>query len=689
MANLGFSLRATFGLIPATDKLEAAKNALTDEYKKLQEFAESDELKAFIELQQQVESESFKNKKAEVLALDYKQTEAFQKEQKYLKLQKDKGIVNYFKTMESNEYKRFQTILDSENLAQFQELEQYLASSEHQQIVANLKSQLGEEQNKLKQYTQLKKSSKFKTFYKTKQSPKLSLYNELHDSEALAEYQELEAFVTSDQLKSFKQSVLEQLNAEKAKKKTLSQLLKSPEVKNYQKLKDKEDVEKPTAMVEYETLATYLNSEEYQQKLTELQYKNTNEAEKEARFYQLKKDAKFKTYFKFLNSKELTDFLALNDSEELKEYEALEAYVTSEEYQLALQKYTYTKTDEFAKEQTFNQLKNSDDIKFWGKYGKSKPYLLFTQVENSDLLKEYEALDEEIKSEDFITYKNYMLDKDKWSKTNEAQVEAKYLEMKNSENITWYYKVKDSNKFDALKVWNLTFEDDFNQGKVDEDVWMNSFFWGKMLLNDRYVLAGDKQYYTDNKNLELNGTSVKIVTKNERAIGKVWSDKIGFINQEFDYTSGMLSSAHSFRQQYGKVEAKVKLSDSYPVYQAFWLKGEKILPEIDVFKFNMDKKNKMQMANFWGDPMESKKSQKAAAKVNASSLTKDFHIYSLEWTPEKITWKINDIEVYSSTQGIPAEPLYLIFSSGITKENAPENLPGTMEIDWVRCYEKA
>lgn len=689
MANFSFSIRASLGLIPSTEKIESTHNALVEEYQKLLEFAESPELKSYYGLKELIESEAFITNKKNINALDYKKTEAFQKEQKFLQLKKDKRIINYFKVLQSNEYQRFLSINDSDNLAKYLELQNLIESNEHKDYVSQLNQKLQAERDKQKQFKQQKKSKGITGFFKIQHSKELKIYNELHDSELLASYKELEAFVSSEQLKTHKAELQEQLKNEIAKKQLLKQLISNPEVKTYQKLKNKDEAVKPTPLVEYEALKEYLNSADYKTKLKQLQYKNTEEYKKEKQFEQLKKDSRIKTWLKFSNSQQLNQYLSFKESDELKNYEALAAYLQSEAHQETLKLLTYTNTEAFTKEQEYKQLKNSEPIKFWEKYKKSKPYLGFVETEDSTLLNEYQALEQEINSEDFISQKKYLLDKDKWKKTEEYQKEQEFEALQKSETISWYFKVKDSNKFDTLKAWKLTFEDDFNQGPVDETKWMNSFFWGKMLLNDRYVMAGDKQYYTDNLNVELNGSTLKIVTRNEKARGKVWHPVHGFSEQDFEYTSGMLSSAHSFRQLYGKFEAKIKLSDAYPVYQAFWLKGEKILPEIDVLKFNMNKRNKMQLATHYGEAQNPKAAKKINSSASGTVFTKGFFIYTLEWTPEKLTWKINNTEVFSTSQGVPNEPLYLLFSCGIANKTIPQNMPASMEIDWIRCYEKA
>lgn len=358
----------------------------------------------------------------------------------------------------------------------------------------------------------------------------------------------------------------------------------------------------------------------------------------------------------------------IESSEEFAEYNTLKEYILSDSFKTSKKKITslkYKSTEQYQKEKAY--------LKLAKKEAKAE-----TPSEAYTELKAY------VESEEFTSFKAYATDKNRYSQTEEAEKENRFNTLKNSEDIKWFLSHKDSSKYAGLNTWKLTFEDDFDSGKIDEEKWMNSYFWGKMLLNDRYVLAGEKHFYTDNKNAELNGTTVKLVTKNEETKGKVWHPVHGFHEEEFAYTSGMLCTAHSFRQQYGKFEAKVKLDPSFPVYQAFWLKGEKIVPEIDVFKFNMGKKNKMEFANHW----QSENGQ-AISNVKSGALTNKYCIYSVEWTPDAIKWFINGQLVHSCTQNIPEEPLYIVLSSGIKADPKGAAINAAFEIDWVRCYEKA
>jgi beta-glucanase (GH16 family) len=539
------------------------------------------------------------------------------------------------------------------------------------------------ELDKEKRQKSLQKNAAIKKYYKIKASALYKLYEELKDSDELNNFKKLEAFCLSGDLTQLKAELKEKHAQEKAKPAELKKLAGLPEVKQF--LNNGEG-EKTKNIEEYEALNEYLNSGEFKENLQNADYSNSGEYKKEQEYLKLKKDARLKKYFKFENSTALQSFNRTQESAEFKELNELTQYISSNEYKEKLEGLKWENSEGFAKEKELEQLNNDENIKHWLKFQKDKQYLVFKEVEGSELLEEYQLLKEYVDSSGFAEEKSYLLDKQKYQKTQEYKDEERLKELENSEDIKWYFKVKDSNKFDSLQAWRLTFEEEFELGKIDQEKWMNAFFWGKMLMDDRYVMAGDKAYFTDNKNLEFNGTTVKIVAKNEKVSGKVWHPQFGFNQQDFDYTSGMLSTAHSFRQQYGKFEAKIKINSTPGFYQAFWLKGEKIVPEIDVVKFNMGKNNRMQFSVISGDAKDYKNAKNVTTKFGGGSFSKDFFIYTLEWGPEKISWKINHQEVYSTSENIPKEPMYLMLSAGL--QNNAGALPAGMEIDWVRVYER-
>ena len=449
------------------------------------------------------------------------------------------------------------------------------------------------------------------------------------------------------------------------------------EYKKLNEFKDSETLKKFNELQEYMDSAEFKNTKS---KITSLNYADSEYCSKEKQFQALEKDKRVKNYFAVSQSADLKRFESAAQSDALKRLKELAETVNSADFQQA--KSDKSNPEKMAEckslQQEYKSLTKNPEIKFWTKYQNKSAYKMYVETSNSTLISDYEELKAYVNSDEFKTQKEYLLDKNRFSKSDEAKREQEYINMKNSEEIKWYQATVNSNKFDELKAWNLTFEDDFTDSKVDESKWMNSFFMGKMVLNDRYVLANEKQYFTDNKNVDIKQSVLSIVTKKEKATGKVWDAKLGFMTKDFDYTSGMLSTANSFRQQYGRFEAKIKINSLSPVYQAFWLKGEHKEPEIDIFKYNI-KKGQMQLSAY-------NKGVAAGNKFGGSGLAKDFFIYSVDWDANTITWKINNYVVATAPNNIQ-EPLFLMLSAGLT--NNADNLPAAMQVDWVRCYEKA
>ncbi|MCK4991432.1 MAG: hypothetical protein KAS29_13130, partial [Bacteroidales bacterium] len=59
---------------------------------------------------------------------------------------------------------------------------------------------------------------------------------------------------------------------------------------------------------------------------------------------------------------------------------------------------------------------------------------------------------------------------------------------------------------------------------------------------------------------------------------------------------------------------------------------------------------------------------------------------TLEWTPNKLTWKINGKVFKTQTSGVPQEEMYINFSSNLKKDATESRLPSAMEIDWIRVF---
>jgi hypothetical protein len=597
------------------------------------------------------------------------------------------------------EYEEINQYAISEELTHYLNLDKFVSSkefAERKSYYENLGFPGSDEEKKEKEYHRLVKWHEIKFYYKFKASPELAHFQSLDGSKEIADFEQQKAFVESAEFKKVHDYMNDKKKWEKSneyrKLQEFEALSKNPSFIAYFKFikakgyADFTKMYQSTELAAYETREKYLHSIEFGEIKASKEFKKSDAYTKYKEFEKWRKSSSFKHYFSLKKSDLYADFKKLRNSEELSYYNELEAYVKSDQFKQKkkqIESLRFEQTDEYKKLQEYKRLASSGRIKKYYKTKSSEALSEYRTLEGSKLVSDYEALEKYIKSEEFIKRKAYLLDKKKWQKTEEFKKFQEYLTLKKAPKIIWYFKVKDSHKYDELKTWNLAFEDDFTSGKIDKNKWINRYFWGEKLLNDSYALPGEKHFITDGKNLELNGSTVKILTKPEKITGKEWNPSFGFIPKQFDYTSGLLSSGDHFRTKFGKVEAKIKLESVSGIFHAFWLAGDTMVPQIDVFKLY---DNKLLLSTFWGHPDMKGGIRQSTTTLNASKFVGKQFIFSIEWDAEKIVWRINNLEVKTQTENIPQNSMYVTLNSGVLGEQA--GVSSKMEIDWIRCYQK-
>jgi len=302
----------------------------------------------------------------------------------------------------------------------------------------------------------------------------------------------------------------------------------------------------------------------------------------------------------------------------------------------------------------------------------------YREFENSEEFDHYLELEKEVKSSNFALRKK-KIKKSEYKDSEEYHKETEYKVLKKSDKVVWYYKTKKKNPFREIEKWDLTFEEKFNRDSLDTEKWMTRYFWGEEGMKNSFAMEDDKSFPTDGENIEFYDNKARIVTRAGKAEGLVWRGDQGFVIESFDFTTGLISSAKSFRQKYGIFKAKVKMAAG-SVAQAFWMVSEQMLPHIDVARFE---NGKLYSNYFWG---KNDSPHKSISKTSGSKYADNYFIYTLEWSPNKLVWKINDKVFKTQSSGVPQEEMYINFSSNLKKDASESDLPSAMEIDWVRVY---
>lgn len=383
----------------------------------------------------------------------------------------------------------------------------------------------------------------------------------------------------------------------------------------------------------------------------------------------------------------LADYLKFNqfrDSDEFKNFLALEKKVQSDSFKKALDAIkadTFEKTVQYKQWKEFLALKKNSAVKKYHRALNSSDEQKKLTLAAAPEVKKFKELETIINSDEFKKFKAEKEDKERYKRSEEYLELQRYESISKSAEILWYYKTLKASPFTELEKWQLVFDDEFNDKNLDTSKWITNYYYGKAILNEPYSLSTDKHFPTDGKNIEIKNSVLNILTKKESVKGKVWDPKFGFYEKEFQFTSGMISTGDSFRTDVGRFEAKVLLPDSFPVMNSFWLSTGKMLPEINIF--NTQANGKIILANHWGPKVQS-----SVAKLNGSRFLNKWFIFGLEWTKEKLTWTINGIPVREESNGLPNEPMFIVFNSSIVDESGISKLPSSFQIDWVRVYKK-
>lgn len=252
-------------------------------------------------------------------------------------------------------------------------------------------------------------------------------------------------------------------------------------------------------------------------------------------------------------------------------------------------------------------------------------------------------------------------------------------------------------------VYNdLVWSDEFNQeGPLDIQKWHHQ----TLLPNGSSWYNGEVQHYTN----RLSNSFV------ENGILKIRAVKEPFTDQGVtkEYTSARLNSKFAF--QFGRVDIRAKIPTQQGTWPALWLLGKNInepggffqpqfgttnwpaCGEIDIMEHGI---TPHQPPGFIQSAIHTPSSFGNTVNhggIIAQNLGSDFHVYSMNWSPNQITFLLDGVPFYTynpavknaSTWPFDAEQYLLLnIAMGGVAGAIPSNFTeATMEIDYVRVYQ--
>jgi len=162
---------------------------------------------------------------------------------------------------------------------------------------------------------------------------------------------------------------------------------------------------------------------------------------------------------------------------------------------------------------------------------------------------------------------------------------------------------------------------------------------------------------------------------------------------------GAVGTQGRFMAKYGYFECRAQLHQSPGIWPAFWIQSTEISKgedpavygaEIDIMEYFKKLGTDIVSHNVhWAYGPNQKTTH--GMQSYRPGVSKGFHTFALEWTPEKYVFFVDGYKYYEVTTGISHIEEYLILSMEIPSEPQEiENLalPDVFVVDYVKVYQK-
>lgn len=255
--------------------------------------------------------------------------------------------------------------------------------------------------------------------------------------------------------------------------------------------------------------------------------------------------------------------------------------------------------------------------------------------------------------------------------------------------------------------WKLVWSDEFDKaGLPDPARWS---------CEDGFVRNRELQYYTTNRteNARVEGGFLIIEARKEKfpnprfradASERRWQQQ----REQADYTSASLTTQGRASWTYGRIEARAKVPSGRGTWPAFWTlgtnRGEAGWPacgEIDILEY-VGHEPGVVHANVHTRGFNHNRGNGRGARLSVPDAEKKFHVYAVEWAPEKLEFFVDDRKYFTlKNDGTGADswpfdaPQYLILNLAIGGDWGAQKgvddaiFPQRYIVDYVRVYQRA
>ncbi len=251
--------------------------------------------------------------------------------------------------------------------------------------------------------------------------------------------------------------------------------------------------------------------------------------------------------------------------------------------------------------------------------------------------------------------------------------------------------------------WKLVWSDEFNEKAMTAP---NPSIWGREIGDGTANgIPGwgnsELEYYTDGTdNAATDGKgNLRITVKEANGAYLCYYGPC-------EYTSARLLTKERFEVAYGRVEARVKVPVGAGLWPAFWMLGTDIdqvgwpqTGEIDIME-HVGRLPTQVFGTLHGPGYSGGESYGAAYDLGVP-VADDFHVFAVEWQPDRITWTLDGMPFFTATpeddflagkQWVFNHPFYMLlnvavggnFGGAVGEETT---FPQTTLVDYVRLYQ--
>jgi len=172
-----------------------------------------------------------------------------------------------------------------------------------------------------------------------------------------------------------------------------------------------------------------------------------------------------------------------------------------------------------------------------------------------------------------------------------------------------------------------------------------------------------------------------------------------------NYTSARVKTQGIFKQQYGRIEARIKTPTGSGIWPAFWMLGSNIdsvtwpnCGEIDIME-QKGKNSNITYGSIHGPGYSGGQAITTPYALQNDRFDANFNIYAIEWSENRIDFFVNNYLYKRITSAdVPGEwvynqPFFLIMNVAVGgnfggSPNANTPFPGKMTIDYVKVYKE-